>query len=215
MSERLNWRISQNDPNIQIVENFLKSKKLDAKTRETLGAVKGNGPAFAIDPNSLTPAERAQYENNPKLVERKVFAKKGGMNAADVAEMLGARDVADLMKALSEASTLNEAVDARVKARSAEIRNRIESSTPYNETAIAKSLDNKSNALAQALEYYKNGDGLVLKKPSKLLYFQHQRSQTFAHKPRRLQDRLASPILTQHNLPRVNFVPNVKPPTLF
>lgn len=156
-----------NDPNIKIVENFINSSKLDANAREVLGGVKGKGPAFAIDINSLTPAERAQYENNPKLIERKVFAKKGGMNAADVAEMLGARDVAELMKALSESSTLNEAVDARLKARSEQIRNQIESSTPYNETAIAKSLDNKSNAVAQALEYYKNGDWTGFKKAIK------------------------------------------------
>lgn len=157
----------RNNPEIDVVENFLNSKKLDANARELLGATKSKSkPGFAIDPESLTVAERDRYLNDPTLNERGVFDKKG-MSLADAAELAGAKNGNDLLRILSEVPTRQQAVDRAVEERSAEIRGRIESATDFNTTAIAKTLNDKSMAAKNALEFFKNGDWSGFKKAIK------------------------------------------------
>lgn len=145
----------ENDPNIEIVENFLNDRIIGIPD-ETMLARKANGkPMIQIDPVTLTEELKNKYGEDQVLKKRKLFG-KGGMSLQQAATYFDITNPEQLLKVLSETPNREQAVKNALKLREAGIREDVESATPLDEASRMKYYDNTAKLHLEELKTLKD-----------------------------------------------------------
>ena len=129
-----------NDPKINLVEDFTNGVNIDL----TGEGKKSGVNRFAINFNTLPPDLQKQYRGNKTLRERGVFA-KAGLTGNAAAELLGAKNQAELLDILANSPTRDQSVDAAMEIREQAIRQEVEASVDFDETSKAKTLNDRTS----------------------------------------------------------------------
>ena len=146
------------NPNIETVENFLQSSNLAPDIRESLvidNQLPKTYPAYAISPNTLTEEQRQRYLEDPTLVARKAFHKKG-ISGREAANIMGVKDVDTLLQILSQTPSRDEAMEQIMQRREAAIANEAGFSTDLNETSVIKRLNDRNAVNKRVLDFMRN-----------------------------------------------------------
>lgn len=152
----------ENDPNIEIVENFLNDRIIGVLD-ETMLARKASGkPMIQIDPTTLTDELRNKYADDPVLKKRKLFG-KGGMSLQQAATYFDVTDPEKLLTVLSTTPNREQAVKNAIKLREADTRLEVEMATPLDESSRMKYYDKTAKLHLDELETMKNKTWPTLK----------------------------------------------------
>ena len=124
---------SLSDPRIETVEIFLNNRK-----------------NLQIDPETLTPTQRARFIDDEALIQRKVF-KKGGKTIDDVATELAVGSSDELLKILSSVPDMATATQNAITATDENLSIASQDSVEINSTAIIKALEDKQKLNLQII----------------------------------------------------------------
>lgn len=127
----------QKNPDIQIVEDFLNNKSIGELSGEQQERVTKKQPAWAINPNSLSQADRNRFLTDPVLAKRKVFH-KDGVNINAAADAMGVKNGNELLTVLSSVPDQAQAIEQAVELRRNALENKAEDATDLNRVAITK-----------------------------------------------------------------------------
>lgn len=148
-----------NDPNVRVVDQFHSEDPQiypTARFRDvndmTSAHVKEGYSPFAIDPRTLTDAQRKKFSDNKLLKKHKAFV-KGGLTPDDAAALLGVNGGDNLLNILSTTPTRKDLIEQNVKRREKEIEDIAIDSVPLNETAIVKAANNKTANHISEMKY--------------------------------------------------------------
>ncbi|MGL4560599.1 MAG: hypothetical protein ACRCV5_24100, partial [Afipia sp.] len=148
----------QNDPGIRVVDDFLKNLKVLGDLTPDMKARKDRGlPVYAINPASLTEAQRNRYVKDKAMTTRKVFSTKG-VHINDAALAMGVKDGDELLKILSSVPNSEQAAKLARQARAGILRIESEGAVDLNSVAIGKAYNklstNRSQQMKILLEQY-------------------------------------------------------------
>lgn len=149
---------AMNDPNIQVVENFVNSTlgglpSADPKLVAALEADRKKGwPVLSIDVDTLSERQKNKYAGDLVLKKRKAF-RKGGAHVEDVAQLLGVPNTDTLLDILQSSPTLEQVERDTMEKRAAINRTRVADNVDLNETAIAKAYNNHIKNRKEELKY--------------------------------------------------------------
>ena len=152
----------ENDPNIEIVENFLNNRIIGIPD-DTMLARKASGkPMIQIDPETLTDELRNKYADDPVLKKRKLFG-KGGMSLQQAANYFDVTNPEQLLTVLSTIPNREQAVKNAIKLREADTRLEVEMATPLDESSRMKYYDNTAKLHLEELNTMKSKTWPTLK----------------------------------------------------
>ncbi len=131
-----------NDPDIAIVDRFtgtdatwFPTARFKTAAELTANHAKPGYSIFAIDPQTLSDADRKLYTKNKLMKDHKVFV-KGGISADDAAELLGVNSGENLLKILSKTPRREDAIEARVAAQKRRLRKESEEAVDLDKTSL-------------------------------------------------------------------------------
>lgn len=102
----------------ELVEMFFRGNFAEGELTEQQQKYIDKGrSAYTINPNTLTPEQAKMFKSNKRLKDRKVFD-KNGMDAKEVAGIMGKSSVEDLLMTLVKGDTRAEAVQKYSEANS-------------------------------------------------------------------------------------------------
>lgn len=148
----------EGDPNVEVVEKFIQGAGFFPTERfqseEDLKAnhhKEGFSP-FAIDPRTLTDAQKKKYLKNEQLKKHKAFV-KGGISADDAALLLGANTGDTLLDILSKTPSRQDIIDANVEKNAKKNREEALDSVDLDHTAIAAAYHNRTRNNLAVMKY--------------------------------------------------------------
>lgn len=144
----------ENNPDIQIVENFLNNKIIGVPDDEMLARKAKGKPMIQVDPR-LIPENLKNYIDDPVLKTRKFFA-KGGMSLNQAMNYFDVASPEQFLKILSEVPNREQAIQNALKIREGAIREDVEGATPLDERSRMKYYDNTAKLHLEELKTLKD-----------------------------------------------------------
>lgn len=152
----------ENDPNIELVENFINGKIIGVPTPEMKEKQAKKIPMIQINPDSLPQDLKNKYGDDEVLKKRKVFSKKG-MHIDEAMRYFDVTEREQFLNILSTTPDRNQAIKNAAALRLPQDQAEAEANTPLNETAISKFYDDTSARHVAEMQVLKDKEWPTLK----------------------------------------------------
>lgn len=147
-------QLVENNPEIQIVENFLNDKIIGVPDENML-ARKANGkPMIQVDPR-LLPEKFKKFIDDPVLKARKFF-NKGGMSLNQAMNYFDVASPEDFLRIMSEVPDREGAIKKALELREGPVREDVQNATPLDEASRMKYYDNTAKLHMEELKTLKD-----------------------------------------------------------